>query len=137
VTAIGAGDVDDYAARVRTRFFSVGAAFLAATVAAGALGAHVLHHRLGAHALELWDTAFRYLAIAGLGLLGTGVVAEVRQTAAVRLAGLAIAWGGVLFAATLTVLALGGPRWLGAVTPAGGLLLIAGFTLLAIATWRH
>ena len=42
-----------------------------------------------------------------------------------------------MFAGTVGALALGGPRWLGAVTPLGGALMIAGFLLFAFTAWRH
>ena len=49
---------------------------------------------------------------------------------------LAATAGALIFASTLVALALGGPRWLGAVTPIGGALMIAGWLVLAWATFR-
>ena len=44
--------------------------------------------------------------------------------------------GSLIFCGTVAILALGGPRWLGAITPIGGLLMIVSFVLLAIAALR-
>ncbi len=113
-------------------WFSVGAALMAVAVASGALGAHLLRPRVSAHSLELWETAVRYLVVCGLGLLATGLAAVVRPAPVWPWPGMMLLAGGVLFSGTIAALALGGPRWLGAVTPLGGLLLIAGFVALAV-----
>ena len=114
----------------------LGALYCAAAVAAGAFGAHALEGRLAASALQLWETAARYLMYAGLALLAVGVLADRwGQTLTGPGAGLAI--GGAIFSGTVFALALGGPRWLGAVTPIGGVGLIAGLLWLALAAWRQ
>ena len=51
-------------------------------------------------------------------------------------AGLTLSAGTVVFSGTVFVLALGGPRWFGAITPVGGSLMILGFVFLAFAAWR-
>ncbi len=106
---------------------AAGALLAAAAVAAGAFGAHALRGRLDPDALELWQTAARYAMYGGLGLLAT----ELSQGAPRRWAAGLLGLGSVIFAGTVGALALGGPRWLGAVTPLGGLALIAGFVVLA------
>ncbi len=116
--------------------FSLGAVLAATAVAAGALGAHVLRARLDASALELWETAVRYLALGAVGLLVAGLASVVRPAPGFSLAGTCLLAGVVIFSGTVGALALGGPRWLGAVTPVGGLLLIAGFLVLAAAGAR-
>ncbi len=117
---------------------AVGALLAALAVVAGAFGAHALGARLDARALALWETAARYLMYGGLGLALVGTWA--RQAAAGGGALRAAAWcllaGAVLFSGTVCGLALGGPRWLGAVTPLGGTLLILGFLLFAWAALR-
>jgi uncharacterized membrane protein YgdD (TMEM256/DUF423 family) len=122
---------------MRQSWFSVGAALVAIGVAAGALGAHALRPRLDAASLSLWETAVRYLIVAGFGLLVIGLAARLRPGRGWSASGWAIAIGGVIFSGTLGAIALGGPRWLGAVTPAGGLLLIAGFAGVAMLGFRH
>ena len=110
----------------------VGALLGAAGVAAGAFGAHGLRERLSAEALGWWETASRYQLLHALALVLTGLLARQRGTplAAATLLFLA---GTLVFSGTLYALALGGPRWLGAVTPVGGAALIAGWVALALA----
>ncbi len=100
-------------------------------VAAGAFGAHGLESRVLAEQLEWWQTAAHYQQIHALALLlvgwGAGDWSSWRTRAAV-----AFTAGIVVFSGTLYAMALGGPRVLGAVTPLGGLCLIAGWGLIAI-----
>jgi uncharacterized membrane protein YgdD (TMEM256/DUF423 family) len=111
---------------------AVGALLAALAVVAGAFGAHALAARLDARALGLWETAARYLMYGGLGLALLGVWARQAPAAgggALRAAAWCLLAGIVVFSGTVFGLALGGPRWLGAVTPIGGTLLILGFLL--------
>ena len=125
-----------YARIVRRVWFSLGALLLAAAVTAGAFGAHALRARLDVASLALWETAVRYLAIGGLGLLALGLAAHTRPGRAWRVAGIFLSIGALAFSGTVGVLALGGPRWLGMVAPIGGVLLIAGFLAMALAAAR-
>lgn len=111
---------------------AVGAGLAGLAVILGAFGAHALKSRLGLEALGWWQTAVQYqmwhaLGVAGLGLAGGRWV---------RLPAVLLAGGAVLFSATLYAMALGAPRWLGAVTPLGGLAMIAGWALLAWRAWQ-
>lgn len=111
---------------------ALGAVLCAAAVAAGAFGAHGLRARLDARELELWETAARYLMYGGLGVLLLTAADLARQ----RPPGAApwlLAGGAAVFAGTVFALALGSPRWLGAVTPLGGAAMVAAFLLFA---WR-
>jgi uncharacterized membrane protein YgdD (TMEM256/DUF423 family) len=100
-------------------------------VAAGAFGAHGLESRVTPEHLEWWQTAARYQQIHALALLlvgwGAGGWSAWRSRAAI-----AFTAGIVVFSGTLYAMALGGPRMLGAVTPLGGLCLIAGWGLIAL-----
>lgn len=116
-------------------WLSIAALLCAVAVGAGAFGAHALRERLDPRSLEVWETAARYLMYVGLALLAVGVAK--RQPAApsagsVEGAAWALLTGAVIFSGSLFGLALGGPRWLGAITPLGGLSVIAGFVLLAL-----
>ena len=64
--------------------------------------------------------------------LALGIFGASGAGRAASLAGLALAIGALVFSGTVAALALGGPRWLGALTPIGGLLMIAG---LATFVW--
>jgi uncharacterized membrane protein YgdD (TMEM256/DUF423 family) len=113
-----------------------GATGCALAVVAGAFGAHGLQARLDARGLELWETASRYLMYGALGLVLLGLAAERAPAAGFPRAAWALALGTLVFSGTVAALALGGPRWLGAVTPLGGLLMIVGFLLFAWSAWR-
>lgn len=105
---------------------TTGAVLCALAVIAGAFGAHLLEDRLTAGDLTLWETAARYLMYGGLGLMlvGRSIRSRIRSSA-----GWALGAGASIFAGTLFAMALGAPRWLGAITPIGGALLILGFLL--------
>jgi uncharacterized membrane protein YgdD (TMEM256/DUF423 family) len=93
----------------------------AVAVAAGAFGAH------GAE-----GKAAEWLRTGGLYQLIHAVAALVALQFGARWAATAMIGGSALFALTLYAMALGAPRWLGAVTPLGGLAMIAGWLLLAL-----
>ncbi|MEN9840483.1 MAG: hypothetical protein RL376_283 [Verrucomicrobiota bacterium] len=103
-------------------------------VSLGAFGAHALKPvllRLGT--LETWQTGGHYHlahSVAGLVLVAW---AQAQPAYAARLARVAVLWlaGCLLFSGSLYGLALGGPRWLGPVTPLGGVAFLAGWGLLA------
>ena len=108
---------------------AAGATLAGLAVVLGAFGAHALKSRLGAESLGWWQTAVQYqmwhaLAVLGLGLAGRGWL---------RLPAWLLVAGALVFSGILYAMALGGPRWLGVVTPVGGLAMIAGWALLA---WR-
>lgn len=116
-------------------WFSIGAALAALAVAAGAFGAHGLEGKVDARGLELWETGARYLFYGALGLALAGLAQRlgvVRSDGLGNAAVWSLALGAGIFSGTLFAMALGAPRWLGAVTPLGGVLLIAGFALIAL-----
>lgn len=114
-----------------TTAFAAIAAFL--SVALGAFGAHGLESRVDPKALGWWETGTFYLLTHAVAALAIGLSEKggLFQTAALILLG-----GAVLFAATLYVMTLGGPRWLGAITPIGGLTMLTGWALLAFAAFQ-
>jgi uncharacterized membrane protein YgdD (TMEM256/DUF423 family) len=110
-------------------------AFLA--VAAGAFGAHALRARLSPEMLGVWETGARYQMYHALALLGVAwTMARAPGSLAVAAGWLFVA-GVVLFSGSLYLLSMSGIRWLGAVTPLGGLAFLTGWFLLAIHIWRH
>ncbi|GAA0704328.1 DUF423 domain-containing protein [Dokdonella soli] len=108
----------------------------ATAVALGAFGAHALLGVLDERALVTWHTAVDYQFWHALALLAVGVLACFRITTALRVATLAFVVGIVLFCGSLYALALGAPRWIGAVTPLGGIALIIGWLALAVHAGR-
>jgi uncharacterized membrane protein YgdD (TMEM256/DUF423 family) len=113
-----------------------GAVFGLAAVAAGAFGAHALRERLSEQALGTFETAARYHMYHALAILGAAWLAERAGGGAAAWAGLAFGVGVLIFSGSLYLLALTGVRWLGAITPVGGVALLGGWALLAIAGWR-
>lgn len=98
-------------------------------VVLGAFGAHGLRGRLGAEALASWQTAVQYHLLHSVALLALALYASSTGRAIGAPAVLFCA-GILLFSGSIYVLVLGGPRWLGPVTPLGGLCLIAGWLAL-------
>lgn len=118
-------------------FFVVAGIMGALGVMLGAFGAHALREQLSAEMLSTFETAVRYHLYHALALLGAAVVlARWPDSAFAALAGWLFLLGIVLFSGSLYALALSGVRWLGAITPFGGLAFIAGWVCLALAAWR-
>jgi uncharacterized membrane protein YgdD (TMEM256/DUF423 family) len=105
-------------------------------VAAGAFGAHALQERLPPERLSIFEVAARYHMYHALGMLAAGWVLDRWPHPAARAAGWLFAMGTVLFSGSLYTLALSGLRWLGAITPFGGLAFLAGWLALAWAALR-
>jgi uncharacterized membrane protein YgdD (TMEM256/DUF423 family) len=109
----------------------------ACAVALGAFGAHGLKTRVGPDMLAVFETAVRYHLTHALALLAVAWASERWPGGASTAAGWLFAAGIVIFSGSLYVMVLTGARWLGAVTPIGGLALIAGWCVLALAALRH
>ena len=110
-----------------------GAILMALAVGLGAFGAHGLRDRLDAYSMSVYEKAVFYHFIHALGLLivsylprtGTFSMSAASSVCALLLAGI------VIFSGSLYLLAVTGNRWLGAITPIGGLSFIAAWLLLA------
>ena len=115
-------------------WISIAALNLAIAVALGAFGAHGLKAIVSSQQLEWWQTATLYWFIHGLGLLLVGILIRLNYTTQTT------AWllqiGVIIFAGSLYAMTLGAPRWFGAITPIGGVLMIAGWLWLAVSTFR-
>jgi uncharacterized membrane protein YgdD (TMEM256/DUF423 family) len=98
----------------------------------GAFGAHALRGHIDDAALQIWHTAVEYQFWHALALLALATLAPPSPRAA-RLAALSFSVGIALFSGSLYALALGAPRWIGAITPCGGAAFIAGWILLGCA----
>jgi uncharacterized membrane protein YgdD (TMEM256/DUF423 family) len=103
----------------------------------GAFGAHALKGRLDDYAMGVFQTAVQYHFYHSLALLAVGVIALSQpQTALLRSSGWLFIVGMVVFSGSLYLLSVSGLRWLGAITPLGGLAFIAGWACLAAASWK-
>ncbi len=105
-------------------------------VAAGAFGAHSLRTRLTPEFLAVFETGARYQMYHALGLLAVAWAIGRWPGPALQFAGWAFLAGTVLFSGSLYVLSLSGARWLGAITPLGGLAFLTGWLALAWGLWR-
>lgn len=111
----------------------------ALTVALGAFGAHGLKDTISKteNGVELWHTATQYALVHAAALTGlAGFVARENAWKLLRIATGCWFFGALVFAGTLMAMALGAPKWLGAVTPLGGLGLLAGWVLIAASLLR-
>lgn len=109
---------------------------LALAVILGAFGAHGLKARATEAQLDWWQTATDYFFYHALGLLLLAIIAKVIPQIPIKLSFLLIQAGIVFFCGSLYVMALGLPRILGAITPIGGALMIAGWLVLAWNAYR-
>lgn len=113
---------------------ATGAFLLALGVVLGAFGAHQLKDRLDAYSMGIWEKAVFYHFIHAIGLLMVSLLPRTGtfgQPAAARVC-LLLALGIAIFSGSLYALALTGRTYLGAITPIGGLSMIAAWLLL---TW--
>jgi uncharacterized membrane protein YgdD (TMEM256/DUF423 family) len=110
------------------------------SVALGAFGAHGLKAQLapladGAQRLEWWNTGAHYQAIHALALGLVAWLATRSSSTAVTVATIAFVVGSLVFSGSLYVMTLTGLRWLGAITPLGGVSLLVGWVSIAVAAW--
>jgi uncharacterized membrane protein YgdD (TMEM256/DUF423 family) len=113
-------------------FFSLGALSAMISVGAGAFGAHALRSRLDPDSLAVFETAARYQMFHALGLLAAAWAATRWPGAWPNRSGWLFVMGTVLFSGSLYALALSGIRWLGAITPLGGVAFLLGWLSLAL-----
>lgn len=138
--------------RIGHRIVAIGAVSAGVAVALGAFGAHLLDGRVAADMLVVYETGARYHFYHSLGMIGVGLLALHRAAAAsgsgdmaggsgdtaanpsmrrLRWSAVLMLTGIVLFSGSLYTMALTGMRWLGAVTPLGGVSFLAAWGLLA------
>jgi uncharacterized membrane protein YgdD (TMEM256/DUF423 family) len=106
----------------------------ASGVLLGAFGAHALRGHLDASAMGWWQTAVQYQLWHALAL---ALAVHAGRGRAGRLAVVAFSTGIVLFSGSLYAMALGAPRWFGAIAPLGGMGFVAGWVALAMALHRR
>ena len=112
----------------------IGAIFGALGVTMGAFGAHGLKERLSPSSLDIFETAVRYQMYHAPALLAVGLLGVLgRGGFALNLAGWSFTLGILIFSGTLYALSVTDIKWLGAITPIGGLFLILGWIALVVA----
>jgi uncharacterized membrane protein YgdD (TMEM256/DUF423 family) len=110
-------------------------------VALGAFGAHGLKQRLSADMLAVYQTGVQYHFYHTFALLAVALLLlhlplnNISLSNSLRWSGILFTVGIVIFSGSLYVLSITGIRWLGAITPLGGVAFLAGWLLLARAAW--
>jgi uncharacterized membrane protein YgdD (TMEM256/DUF423 family) len=116
------------------RFHALLATVLGATgVLAGAFAAHALRDAVAPADLAIWETAARYQLLHAVALL----VIALQPQPQWRLPATLMAAGILVFSGSLYLLVLTGTRWLGAVTPIGGVLLVVGWSAAGWVIWQR
>ena len=116
-------------------FIILGALCTMMSVGTGAFGAHVLEDKLNEKYISVWEKATTYQMYHGLGLILIGIISGTTSMN-VNWAGWLMFLGIVFFSGSLYILALTEIRILGAITPIGGGLFIAGWLMLVIAAFK-
>ncbi|MDR8392486.1 DUF423 domain-containing protein [Aliifodinibius sp. S!AR15-10] len=115
-------------------FLSIGSICAALAVILGAFGAHALKSNLAADMLEIFETGVQYHFYHALGLLAVGFLAiHYPESGYLKWSGWLMLAGIIIFSGSLYILSISGVRWLGAITPIGGVSFIAAWLLLSIA----
>ncbi len=117
-------------------FALLGALFGLLGVAFGAFGAHALRARLATADLEIFETAVRYQMYHALALFAVAWAATQWESPLFGWSGWLFVGGVVVFSGSLYLLVLTDTRWLGAVTPLGGVALLGGWLLLGLGVFR-
>ena len=119
------------------RFCQLAAVSLALATILSAIGAHALKHQLTADHYEILQTALHFQFVHSLGLLGVGLLCDRVPVRALQVAAWLLVAGIGLFSGSLYLILAGAPRWVGVLTPLGGLSLIVAWCLTAIALGRR
>ena len=102
------------------------------SVIMGAFGAHALKDRLSAYSINIYDKAVLYQMFHTVAILIIGVLNKIHPELSFSLAGWSFLIGIIIFSGSLYILSITGIKWLGAITPIGGLFLILGWLLFFI-----
>ncbi|MET4563283.1 uncharacterized membrane protein YgdD (TMEM256/DUF423 family) [Lysinibacillus parviboronicapiens] len=122
------------------RFIVTGALHGFLAVAFGAFGAHALKDILDDYGQGIWETAVQYQMFHATGLLVIGLLMSTKLLGEIKklnVAGMFFNLGIVFFSGSLYVLALSGIKVLGAITPIGGVLFLAGWVLIILTALKH
>ncbi|WP_138431403.1 DUF423 domain-containing protein [Fodinibius saliphilus] len=118
-------------------FLTVGSIAMVLAVTLGAFGAHGLKNSLTQEMLDIFETGVQYHFYHALGLLAIGLTAKyLPSSSLLSWSGWLMITGIFIFSGSLYTLSISGIRWLGAITPIGGICFIAAWVLLALAIWK-
>lgn len=117
-------------------FIVLGAVNAFLCVVLGAFGAHGLKKKLSAEMMDIFQTGVQYHMYHALGLILIGILAQWMAPSTLNWAGWSMLVGIFLFSGSLYVLSISGIKWLGAITPLGGLAFLIGWLMIVIAAIR-
>ena len=123
-------------------FIKTAALLGALAVGLGAFAAHALKQQISDYAVDIFETGVRYQFYHVFALLATGILYKSFPNNFIRWAGIFFIAGIILFSGSLYALmyikgaVMPGYRWIGAITPVGGLLFILGWALLFIGLFK-
>ena len=117
-------------------FFGFGSGFALIAVVTGAFAAHALKTRLSPDMFQVFEVAVRYQMYHALGLIAVAWAASQWNSQLIAASGWLFVAGIVIFSGSLYILSLTGVRWLGAITPIGGVAFIIGWGCLLWAAIR-
>ncbi|MGD8802074.1 MAG: DUF423 domain-containing protein [Gammaproteobacteria bacterium] len=117
----------------------IGALSAFISVAAGAFGAHALKQVLDSDMLAVYHTAVEYQFFHSIGLLAVGTLHKLTPRYCNLIAAWAMLAGIIIFSGSLYLLTMTGIKWLGMITPIGGISFLAAWLSLALGylTARH
>ena len=104
--------------------------FCGLSVLMGAFGAHALKDKLSEYSMLIYDKAVFYQVFHAIGILVVSILGQVFNTQDFNIAGWFFIIGILLFSGSLFILSVTEIKWLGAITPIGGVIFIAGWFLL-------
>lgn len=118
-------------------FISLGSIFAAFAVILGAFGAHALKLKISPEALSTFQTGVQYHFYHSLGLIMIGITSRMgKLSTALSISGWMMVFGIILFSGSLYAISITGIRSFGMITPIGGIMLIASWVVLAIASLK-
>lgn len=118
-------------------FLMIGGITMALAVMLGAFGAHGLESSISAEMIDIFQTGVSYHFYHAIGLLIVGLVTfHVPDSGLLKWSGWFMVAGITIFSGSLYLLSLSGIRWLGAITPIGGLCFIIAWILFTLAVWK-
>ena len=121
---------------ITRRYRLLGSMLALCAVLFGAFGAHALRETLSTNdSIQIWETAVRYQMWHALALILLSMISEPQSVP--KVAGPCFVVGSLLFSGSLYGLALDGPKWLGPITPLGGLCIMIGWVLLAYSCFKN
>ena len=114
-----------------TLFLLLGSVFAAISILFGAFGAHILKEKLSSDQLVVFEIATRYMMYHSFGLLIFGLLGYILNEEIITVPGIMMVVGIVIFSGSLYLVALGGFKKFGMITPIGGVVLIASWLIFA------